>query len=175
MIASTSSIKYSSVVSRDSVRISLTIAALNGLSTLGCDIQNTYLTAPFRENIWTTAGPEFSSESGKNMLVIRALYGFKLSVAAFRIFLAEALYDLGYKSSVADPDVWLRPAIKEKYGFKYWEYVSCYVDDVLCVIDRPMHTMKVIQSKINLKDEKMEKPDVYLGAELSKIDNEQGG
>ena len=35
-----SSITYSSVVSRDSVRIALTIAALNNLKNLGCDIQN---------------------------------------------------------------------------------------------------------------------------------------
>ena len=33
-----SSITYSSVVSRDSVRIALTIAALNGLDILACDI-----------------------------------------------------------------------------------------------------------------------------------------
>ena len=36
---------YSSVVSRDSVRIAFTIAALNGLKVLTCDIQNAYLTA----------------------------------------------------------------------------------------------------------------------------------
>ena len=41
-----STLTYSSVVSRDSVRIALTIAALNGLSVLACDIQNAYLTAP---------------------------------------------------------------------------------------------------------------------------------
>jgi len=35
-----SSITYSSVIARDSVRIALTIAALNGLSILSCDIQN---------------------------------------------------------------------------------------------------------------------------------------
>ena len=70
MTTSPSSITYSSVVSRDRVRISLTIAALNGLSILGCDIQNAYLTAPCREKIWTTAGPEFGSESGKKMLVV---------------------------------------------------------------------------------------------------------
>ena len=84
-----SSLTYSSVVSRDSVRIALTIAALNGLSTLACDIQNAYLTAPCREKIWTTAGPEFGSEKGKNMLVVRALYELKSSRAAFRAFLAE--------------------------------------------------------------------------------------
>ena len=44
---------YSSVVSRDSVRIALTIAALNELSAMACDIQNAYLTAECREKIWT--------------------------------------------------------------------------------------------------------------------------
>ena len=61
MTALPSSITYSSVVSRDSVRVDRNIAALNGLSILGCDIQNTYLTVPCREKIWTTAGPEFGS------------------------------------------------------------------------------------------------------------------
>lgn len=54
-----SSITYSSVVSRDSVRIALTIAALKKLKVLGCDIQNAYLTAKFRENLWTVAILEF--------------------------------------------------------------------------------------------------------------------
>ena len=40
---------YSSVVSRDSARIALTIAALNELSVMVCDIQNAYLTAECRE------------------------------------------------------------------------------------------------------------------------------
>ena len=48
------------------------------------------------------------------MLVGQALYGLKSSGAAHRAFFAEDLYDLGYKYSVADSDVWLRPAIKEK-------------------------------------------------------------
>ena len=55
------SITYSSVVSRDSVRIALTITALNDLDILACDIQNAYLTALCREKIWTRAGPEFGS------------------------------------------------------------------------------------------------------------------
>ena len=36
---------YASVVSQDSVRITLTLAALNGLDILAWDIQNAYLTA----------------------------------------------------------------------------------------------------------------------------------
>ena len=50
---------YSSVVSRDSVRIALLIAALNELEVLACDIQNAYLTADCREKIYFIAGPEF--------------------------------------------------------------------------------------------------------------------
>ena len=42
---------YLSVVSRDSVRIALTIAALNDLKVMACDIQNAYLTADCRELI----------------------------------------------------------------------------------------------------------------------------
>ena len=164
---------YSSVVSRDSVRIDLTMAALNGLSVLACDIQNAYLTAPCREKIYTTAGPEFGSDAGKTMIVTRALYGLKSSGAAFRAFLAETLYGIGYKPSVADSDVWMRPGMKD-CGFKYWEYILCYVDDVLSISHKPKETMKGIQSKFKLKDDKMEEPDVYLGAELSHMDNEQG-
>ena len=39
------SISYSTVVSRDSVRILLLIAALNGLDIMGCDVQNAFLSA----------------------------------------------------------------------------------------------------------------------------------
>ena len=60
-----SSVTYSSVVSRESVRICLTIAALNGLDILTADIENAYLTAPCREKCWLRAGPEFISDEGK--------------------------------------------------------------------------------------------------------------
>ena len=80
---------YSSVVSRDSVCIALTIAALNELSVMACDIQNAYLTAECSEKIWTRAGPEFGSENGSIMIVKKALYGLKGSGAAFRAHLAE--------------------------------------------------------------------------------------
>ena len=56
----------------------------------------------------------------------------------------------------------------------YHEYVLCYVDDVLCISDEPIHAMKVIQVKFKLKGEKIEEPDIYLGAEFSKITNVDG-
>jgi hypothetical protein len=156
---------YSSVVSRDSVRIALTIASLNQLEILACDIQNAYLTADCREKIYIIAGPEFGSEEGKVMIVRKALYGLKTSGAAFRAHMAETLYDLSYTPSRADPDVWLRPAVKLD-GFKYYEMVLVYVDDILCISHDPKATMVGIQETFKLKDDKIEKPETYLGAQL---------
>ena len=47
---------YVSVVSRESVRIALTLAALNDLEVKTSDTWNAYLTAPCSEKIHTTLG-----------------------------------------------------------------------------------------------------------------------
>ena len=91
------------------------------------------------------------------MIVVRALYGLRSSGAAFRALLAEVLHDLGYVPSKADPDVYLRPAVKSN-GLKYYEYVLCYVDDVLCISYNPTTTMQGIQIKFKVKEDKIEPP-----------------
>ena len=96
----------------------MTIAALNDLKVLVCNIHNAYLTAKCREKIWTIAGPEFGYDAGKLMIVVRAFYGLKSSGAAFRALLANTLYDIRYTPNKADPYVWLRPAVKPD-GFEY--------------------------------------------------------
>ena len=45
MTETPAALTYASLVSRESVRIALTIVALNGIDILSCDIQNDYLTA----------------------------------------------------------------------------------------------------------------------------------
>ena len=127
------SVTYSSVVARDSVRICLLIAALNDLDLQSADIEHAYLTAPCSEKVWTRGGREFGSDMGKAFIIAKALYGLKSSGAAFRSFLAETLdVELGFKSTLADPDVWIRAAIKPD-GEKYYEYILVYVDDLLCI------------------------------------------
>ena len=105
------------------------------------------------------------------MIVVRALYGLRSSGAAFRALLAEVLDILGYVPSKADPDVYLGPAIKSD-GFKYYEYILCYVDDVLWISDDPMTTMEGIQMQLKLKGDNIEPHDMYLGADLTKMHNE---
>jgi len=131
-----SQITYSSVVTRESVRIGFLIAALNGLDILAADVGNAYLQAPTREKVHTTAGPEFGpSNIGKTVIVVRAMYGLKSS---------ETLQSLDFKPSYADPDVWMKPATKAD-GYKYYDYILVYVDDILVISDKPhpiMHSIR---------------------------------
>ena len=82
--------------------------------------------------------------------------------------MSETLYGLGYNPTKADPDVWLWKAVKTDV-FQYYEMVLCYVDDVLCISDDPMKTMKGIQRTFKLKDDKIDEPEYYLGATLEKM------
>ena len=50
---------------------------MNEIDVLAYDIQNAYLTAQFRDKIWTVAGPEFGSDTGKIFIINMALYGMK--------------------------------------------------------------------------------------------------
>ena len=96
---------YSSVVSRESIRIGFLIAALNGLNVLSADIQNAYLNAPTEEKVWFCAGPEWGEHKGKPVLIVRALYGLKSSGQSWRTHFAQTLEAMDFRSSYADPDV----------------------------------------------------------------------
>ena len=156
---------YSSVVSRDSIRIALTIAALNDLQVMSCGIQNAYLTADCREKFWMYEGPEFGSEKGSIMFVRKALNGLKSSGAAFLVHLAEMLHDIGFCSTRADADVWKQPA-KKTNGEEYYEYILCYVDNLLAISEDVTKVLLGIQAVFKFKDDKIVRPEVYLGAHL---------
>jgi hypothetical protein len=156
---------YSSVVTRDSVRIAFLIAALNDLNIMAADVGNAYLQAPVREKVYTTAGPEFGPTNiGKRVVVIRAMYGLKSSGAAWHAKLSETLKDMGFTPSYADADVWYKPATKPD-GFEYYEYVLVYVDDLLVVSAAPRNIMLTIQKAYRLKEEPCQPID-YLGAKI---------
>ena len=157
------SITYSSVVSRDSVRIAFLIAALNDLDVLGADIGNAYLNAETREKVYTTAGKEFGKYEGQTVIIIQALYGLKSSGAAWQSHLSQTLQDLGFTSSLADPDVWYKEATKPD-GFRYYEYVLIYVDDILVLSHQPKLFMNALGALYHLKEGSVGAPEHYLRA-----------
>ena len=81
--------------------------------------------------------------------------------------MAATLRDAGFESCKADPDVWMRKAVKPD-GFKYWEYVLCYVDDVLAVSHDPKKILEFLEQRYTLKAGSVKAPTEYLGAEIRK-------
>ena len=162
------SVTYASVVSRESVRIAFLLAALNDLDIMAADISGAYLNAPCREKVCIFCGPEFGSFEGQWAIVEKALYGLKSSGAAWRHHFAAALSEMGFESCLADPDVWLRPAVKAD-GTKYYEYVLIYTDDVLSVSMDPKAILTKIDQHFKLKPESIGVPKTYLGATISKF------
>ena len=117
---------YSGVVSRESVRIAFTYAALNDLDVFAADVRNAYLQAPSSQKDYIICGPEFGLENvGKVALILRALYGGKAAGRDFRNHLRSCMRHINFESCPADPDVWMRPAMKAD-GSSYYEYILLY-------------------------------------------------
>lgn len=55
------SLTYSSVVTRESVRITFLMASVHGLEICAADVTNVYLNAKCREKIYCVARPDFGS------------------------------------------------------------------------------------------------------------------
>jgi hypothetical protein len=144
------------------------LAALNDLDVLSADVQEACLNAQTKEKVYTIAGLEFGADKvGRPVLINRALYGLKSSGARWRDHMAATLREANFVSCKGDPDVWMRPNVKPN-GDKYWEYVLCYVDDILCVSNEPQTVMDYLASRYTLKKGSVKEPDVYLGAEVKK-------
>ena len=124
---------YASVVSRESVRIAFTLAALNGLSILAADCEGAYLNAPTRERLYTRCGDEFGLEyKGRWAIIKRALYGSKSAAASWRATISGIIEGLNFEMCRADNDVWMRKGVNAA-GEDVWEYVLVYSDDLLAL------------------------------------------
>jgi len=157
---------YASVVSRETVRIALTIAALNSLDVKTGDVMNAYITAPITEKVWTILGPEFGADTGRHAIIVRALYGLKSAGAAFRAHLASFMRHMGYASCKADPDLWYKAQTNPTDNTRYYAYILCYVDDILVIHHDPMTVLTEIHGYMPLKDPHNCDPTIYLGTKL---------
>ena len=164
---------YSSVVSRDSVRLFFLLAALNDSDVLACDIQNAYINAETKEKVWFRGGAEMGIHKGKVVVIVRALYGLKSSGARFREHLAQTLRDAGFVGCKADPDVWMRKAVRSD-GTKLYEYVLCYVDDCIFQGLDPKGFMDHLRRSYTLKEGSVKEPEQYLGADIRRYELRTG-
>lgn len=139
----TVSVCYSSVVSRDSVRLALLVTTLHDLDVFACGIGNAYLNAPCNENIWFVAGTKCSKENqSKGIKLVRALYGLTSSGALQRKMFKDYIIDkLGFTSYVMDGDMYYMRNATDT-GEPYYELLLVYMDDVLAINCDPESIMK---------------------------------
>ena len=103
-VSTPTSMSCSTVVSRDSVRMLLLVAASNDSDVLGSNFQNTFPSAGNLKKHHLIAGDEFGHEKDKVFIAgVRALHGLKSASAAFGSLMAEKLDEMNFVSSAADP------------------------------------------------------------------------
>lgn len=79
-------------------------AVWKDLDIVGADMQDANINARADENVYTTAGPEFKRPA----IIVWALYGLKSYGSRQRDHFASILSQIGFTSSKADQDVWMR-------------------------------------------------------------------
>jgi len=160
---------YAGVVTRESVRIALTYAALLGIDVWGADIQNAYLSAPTSKKFWVECGLEFGSELlSKRAIVKHALYVTKSAGRNFCNHLRDCMRHIGFEPCRADPDMWLRLS-KLDNGVEYYEYALLYLDDCLMVSQHPQSGLAQIGKYFTLKEGSVGTPNLFLDARISKV------
>ena len=75
------------------------------------------------------------------------------------VALAEALVQIGFKSTRADPDVWIQ-AFVNLDGGKYYEMLFVYVDNILALSHKATEVIKDITSFYMAKEGIIKPPDI---------------
>ena len=84
------------------------------------------------------------------------------------------MHFINFTSCPADPDVWMRPAIKSD-GSKCYDYVLLCVDDALVVSENSESILRnELGRYFELKEESIGPPDHYLGGKVRKVQLENG-
>ena len=84
------------IMSRETVRIALMIAAINDLEVKPADIIDAYLQVNDTEQVWTAMGSEFGKDARKTAVTVKALYGLNPAGASFRSHLVSYMEYMGY-------------------------------------------------------------------------------
>ena len=164
-----STIIYVSVVLKKTVLIELKLAELNDLPVKVMDIQNSYITTPVIEKIWTVMGLEFGEDSGRKAIVVCSIYGLKISGSAFRNHFSDCMHHLVFLPCTADLYLWMKPFLWPDDGFNYYAYVLIYVENVMVIHHDIESVLWRIDKYFKLKPSPIGDAEIYLGFKLKKM------
>ena len=81
---------------------------------------------------------------------------------------------LGYKSCLADTDLWYKPGVREEDKFKYYSYVLLYVDDCLCIHHSAEEELNKTDKFFKMEGGSIGDLDIYLGAKVKPMKMNDG-
>ena len=147
---------HSNVISRESVRIVMIIAALNDLKLETGNIQNEYLTALCLKKIYIICGLEFGPDlEVKQAIIIRALYNHKRSSKVVYNHLSTCIKELEWLSCKADTSLYYRIATRSDSG-TYYNYL-------LCISHEPSLDLDKFDRYFKINDNSRGVPKTYFG------------
>ena len=89
------------------------------------------------------AGTEFVTKKGMVMIISRSLYGLKSSGDVWIVNISENMKSLGYRSSEAATDVWIKLYFNPNKD-PYCKYILCCVDDLTHIGFNPKEDMDAL-------------------------------
>jgi hypothetical protein len=113
------------------------------------------------------AGKEFGELQGKPLIINKGLYGLRSSAARFHEHLSAKMRALGYKSSKADSDLWMKDC------GDHYEYLATFIDDVVSWSRDPMAVIAELKKDYVLKG--IGQPGYYLGGDVIELDGSWKG
>ena len=107
-------------------------------------LANAYLNTPCKEKNWVKSGAECGEQRWKVMIVVRYLYGLKMSDTSWKSIFKEFIEkNLHFKLTRILPDVYIRRNRRETRT-EYYELLLVYMEDFLSVSHSPEIIMKDI-------------------------------
>jgi Reverse transcriptase (RNA-dependent DNA polymerase) len=135
------------------------------METWCADVGNAYLEAKTSERVYIIAGPEFGDLKDHILIIHKALYGLRTSGKMWSQRFADCLRDMGFTSSKAEPDIWMR-----RCG-DLWEYIATYVDDLCISSPNPKAIIDVLTDKYQFKLKGVGPISFHLGCDYWREDD----
>ena len=171
---------YSTVVKTESVRTIMTLAAKQKLQVITGDVGGAYLNAPCAELVWTHPLDENGlpiKDTEYVCVILRNLYGLKSGASSWWIHFASTLRDMGFSSSTADDNVWIKPRYKDQGKLCGYDYIIVHVDDFMILAKDAESYMAKLQKLYNIRHVTpiTESSTAYLGMDIRRMPHGKRG
>ena len=119
---------YASVVKMSTIRVALSLAAINNLEMVQADAVSAFLNSKLVEPIYVEQPQGYGDLSKQHLVFMlnKALYGLKQSAYEWKKTLDEALHDIGFVMTTGDDCLYIRPIDKAM--------LLVYVDDMVAIV-----------------------------------------